>query len=367
MKEQNPKPKGLFEEAISHFSQEPAHGLTMAGWDFSKEEILAARQKHHMLNPAFELATNICPWNCDFCFTESPVNMDGKKRRATSEISLEDKMELISSAAELGAKSINIVGAGEPTIDKDFWTLIEYMGSLSLTPILYTEGSLKLSDLAFCKRLYEQNVTVVLKMNSLNDHAYQDKILRGTKSKSGVPLHSYSKKRDQAIRNLFAVGFNSSSPTRFAFDTIICKENISEIPEIHRFARKNNIFILLVNYLPSGRTSDPHTSAVTWKEQHALYQKLREVDIQEFGFSASDKFPYGGCTPCTIRGFGLYAKIDGSVFDCPGQSRKIGNIKSNSLAELWEDLRLESANWTGGCLPRTIAWKEQGKPFPQET
>ena len=47
-----------------------------------------------------------------------------------------------------------------------------------ITPIVYTEGSLKLQDKDFCKRLYDSGATVVLKVNSLVNYEYQDAILR---------------------------------------------------------------------------------------------------------------------------------------------------------------------------------------------
>ena len=95
------------------------------------------------------------------------------------------------------------------------------------------------------------------------------------------------------MENLYDVGFNKSVPTRLAFDTIISKENADEIPDLHRYARKNNIFILLVNYLPSGRSEDPHTSMLDWNRQHVIYKELRAIDKNEFGLSAASQFPYG--------------------------------------------------------------------------
>lgn len=342
----------------------PRHGFTMKGWDFTSAEVADAIRSHRMLNPAMELGTNTCPWNCSFCFTESPDNPDGLKRRLANELSIERRLRLIDEAAVLGARSINFVGAGEPTIDPHFWELIGRMNEREITPIIYTEGSLKLSDRDFASRLFETGCTIVLKVNSLSAADYQDSIVRGSSTKGNMPTFGYSERREVALQNLFELGFNRTHPTRMAFDTIICQQNLAEIESIHRFARLNNIFVLFVNYLPSGRTEHGHTTAIGWKEQHAVFRSLAEIDEKEFGMRHATVFPYAGGVPCTIRGLGLFTKIEGAVFDCPGESISLGNLRDESLADVWNKAGLITKGWNGGCFPRMQFWKAQGGEFP---
>lgn len=341
----------------SEFDQAPHFGFTMRGWNFSCTEIEGAIAQHRMLNPAMELGTNVCPWNCDFCFTESPQNISGPKRALRGELSVERRLQLIDEAAALGARSINFVGAGEPTIDPEFWRLIERMRSQSIVPIIYTEGTLRLTQRHFAQRLFDLDATVVLKMNSRQDHAYQDRVLRGTRPKSGVPTKSYSQARERALEMLLDTGFAEPTPTRLAFDTIICRENVEEIEDLHRFARERNIFVLFVNYLPSGRTRDGHTSAISWAEQQVIFDRLAAIDRDDFQIEHGAQYPYAGGVPCTIRGLGLYVKIQGEVFDCPGEARRLGNLKEHSLSEIWETVRPITAGFDGRCLPRQEFWE----------
>jgi hypothetical protein len=233
-----------------------------------------------------------------------------------------------------------------------------------IVPIIYTEGSLKLRHRQFARSLFDLGATVVLKMNSLTNYEYQDRVLRGLRPKSGVPTNSYSAARAQALEVLFDTGFADVTPTRLAFDTIICRENIDEIEDLHRYAREHNVFVLFVNYLPSGRTRDGHTSAIGWPEQRAIFERLAAVDREVYGIEHRTAFPYAGGVPCTIRGLGLYVKIQGDVFDCPGEARRLGNVRECSLSELWDATRPITEAFDGGCLPRREFWERTAHSEP---
>ena len=339
------------------FDVPPDFGFTMKGWDFSSREVAEAVRGYRMLNPAMELGTNMCPWNCDFCFTESPNNPNGRKQRLKDELPIERRLRLIDEAAELGCRSINFVGAGEPTIDPNFWDVLERMHLRRITPIVYTEGSLKLKSHKFAQKLFDLGATVVLKVNSLSNAEYQDRVLRGIRPKAGIPTFSYTAERKQALDTMIDIGFNLPTPTRLAFDCIICRENAAEIEEIHRFARERNIFVLFVNYLPSGRTKDGHTLAISWEEQHSIFKRLAEIDEKDFRLEHATHFPYAGGVPCTIRGLGLFVTIRGDVFDCPGETIQLGNVKEEALATVWQKARSITENFDGGCFPRQQFWK----------
>lgn len=343
----------------AEFNLSPGNiGYTMRGWDFSREDIADAIQNHKMINPAMELASNICPWNCTFCFTEDPKNL--YKHKLTNEMSLAQKLSLIDRAAELGTKSINWVGAGEPTIDPNFWEIMDRIIKRDITPIVYTEGTIKLLQRDFTKRLYQMGATVVLKANSLSNHDYQNSIVRG--ASKNPKADNYTLLRNEVIEILLEEGFADSNPTRLAFDTIITRQNFDEITDIHRYARTNNIFVLFVNYLPSGRSSDGISDAISRKEQFEIFEKLAEIDNQEFGLKHGIQFPYAGGVPCSIRGTGLFIKITGKVYDCPGEMITLGDCISEGLERVWERARPITGSFDGKCAPREEFWKTHPGP-----
>lgn len=328
----------------------------MKGWNFTLSEIKTAIKKQLMLNPAMELASNICPWNCSFCFTESPENLTSRKHRLSGELGLQDRLALIDQAAALGARTINIVGAGEPTIDPHFWTLIDRMREHDICPIVYSEGALRLTDRGFVKRLFNNGATVVLKVNSLWNAEYQNAVVRG----NGTPpkgVESYTERRNKAIEILLEEGFADTEPTRLAFDTIVCKQNRDEIVDLHRYARRRNIFVLMVNYLPSGRSSDGLHDAISKEEQERIFEDLASIDRDEFGLHHRSIFPYAGGVPCSIRGLGLFVKISGQVFDCPGELISLGNVRKNNLKDIWQKASQLTSTFDGRCAPREAFWE----------
>ncbi len=334
----------------------------MKGWDFTKAEIEAALRDEKILNPSYELAGNACALNCFFCFTEDPDNPDGAKRRLSEEMDLNTKMRLIDETAELGGRAINIVGAGEPLIDRDFWTIVERIAAHGMVPIVYTEGTAAgkerrgLHNPDNAQRLYDIGATVVLKVNSLRDRAYQNGIVFNTVDPEGWRF-DYFGLRGQVLETLIDAGFNRGNPTRLAFDTIMCEQNYGEIPGIHRFARDNNIFVLLVNYLPSGRSSSPVQGAITHEQQLAMYAQLATMDREQYGIQHGSQFPYGGGMPCSLRGLGLHVTIRGQVWDCAGELEKLGDFKTEPLSVIWGRTKHIRDTFDGGCAPRDAFWE----------
>jgi MoaA/NifB/PqqE/SkfB family radical SAM enzyme len=361
-------------EIPKEFDLPAAHGFTMRGWNFSSSEIYDALKGDRILNPAVEFGTNACPWNCSFCFTEDPANPDGRKRRLASELSLDRRLRLIDELADLGCRSINFIGAGEPTIEPHFWELLAKMRQRDITPIIYTEAALRLRDPNFVARLFDCGATVVVKVNSLTNSGYQNEVVRGRSWKTALPTFDYTSARNRAIELLLEAGFASEVPTRLAFDTIITTRNENEIESLHRFGRINNIFLLLVNYLPSGRSSEIQEDALPFARQQALFAKLAQIDRDEFDICHRNTYPYGGGVPCTIRGLGLYIKITGEVFDCPGESIHFGSLNDTSLEDIWvNSAQPIRRQFDGTCLPRRLFWQRHAAnsarsaaPVPQD-
>ena len=102
-------------------------------------------------------------------------------------------------------------------------------------------------------------------------------------------------------------------------------------------------------------------NAISRREQFAIFEQMAEVDRREFDLDHRACFPYAGGVPCTIRGFGLFVKIKGQAFDCPGESQALGNVREEPLGTIWEKARLIQQSFDGGCLPRKLFWEKMGQ------
>lgn len=327
------------------------HGYVMRGWDFSRHELADAINAGKMLNPTFEAMSNFCPWNCDYCYTERESGAAALKRRRTTELPLERRLEIIREAAALGARSMNFIGAGEPTLDTNFWQLVDCVANAGMTPIVFSEASFRLTDRVFAQRLYDIGATVVIKVNSLWNAQYQNALVAGNQ-----PLRSeYFARRNEAIALCQELGFADETPTRLGFDTIITQDNYDEIPRLHRYVRKHNIFVVLKNFLHTGRAKARRPDAVTYADQVELWKRLAQIDEREFGIKHAYHFPFGGGTPCNLCSTGVHMSIDGKVFRCDGEETPLGDLRTESLASIWHRVRRQGQNIMGLCPPRERA------------
>ena len=209
------------------------------GWDIS-EEHFRDPQKFPIVDLA--VMTNACPRDCGFCFTD--------KNEKT--LTLGQIKNLLDQLAEKNTYAVQYVGEGEPTLDKDFFEIIEYTTKKGIIPLVYTEAALKLTRLDFVKRLFDSGTSVLPKCDSLFNAEYQNRIVESKIKKS-----TYFDDRNKAIENLIQLGFNKINPdgtTRMGFDMILSEENYNEVEQMLHYCRRNNLYVMFAFHLTAGRT-----------------------------------------------------------------------------------------------------------------
>lgn len=342
---------------------------TMAGWIFTEAEMNEARRGDRLLNPSIDLS-NPCNLNCPYCFVEEKKSQ--RKIRFSDELSLQETLTIIHDFASAGAMTVNIVGAGEPTIDPDFKKIISEIDKQHMTPVVFTNG-IRLTDRPeLIDFLYESNATVVIKYNSSVPHI-QD-LVAGRKG--------YSRLRDSAIESLINSGFLGYSPTRLAFDIIAFQGVLNEIPDIVHYCRRNNIFPIVADFIPTGRTVNGNFNDVaslgtleledkkkvvallappTEMERALLYEQLREIDLNEFHIVHHSNPAYYSGAPCN-QILGVYVDIHGNIWPCVARSHytsaslesvSLGNIRSGMMpSDVWKShpwMQQIRSVYNGGC------------------
>jgi MoaA/NifB/PqqE/SkfB family radical SAM enzyme len=321
-----------------------------------------------MLNSSIDLS-NPCNLNCPYCFIEEKNSH--RKVRRPDELSLSETKEVIDDFVSSGCLTINLVGAGEPTIDPHFKEVVAYAYSRDLCTVVFTNGIALATDAHLAQFLYRNRVSVVIKYNS-RDSDLQD-LVAGRKG--------YTRKRDRGLEVLLDSGFAAHEPTRLGLDIMVFRGNLDELPEIHRFCRDNNLFPIAGEFIPTGRTEGGHfhghasisanqqTSTTTVEsvlqpvsneERLRLLAELARIDLT-YGIERNKTCAYYGGGVCT-QILGLYVDIQGQIWPCV--ARKVGSCgglveeplgvtrRGDRASKLWREdpyLRSLRTSYNGGC------------------
>ncbi|MCX6768273.1 MAG: radical SAM protein [Candidatus Micrarchaeota archaeon] len=319
-------------------------GAVLRGWDVKEDHF---RNPNYLPIVDFRAMTEKCRHNCFHCFTKD----DARPVRKT--LTLPEILSIIDQLAEMRTWAINYLGEGEPTLDKDFFRIVEYTVAKSIHPVVFTDAATRLRDRDFVRRLYATGASVCPKCDSLWDAEYQNWVVG---DKSG----RYFAQRNEAITLLTEEGFNAVSAdgtTRLGFDMIVCRRNAHEIERTLRYCRENNLWIIFSFFLPTGRSGRENfdkSLMLSTDEKRRMQELVRRVDA-EYGFHHD-----------TLNNFMTYRCLefmciygDGRVSPCVGNEDIIGNVKADTIRDLRRRI-LEKypchdpATFDGNCCYRSI-------------
>ena len=320
-------------------------GAVLRGWDVKEKDF---RDPSKLPVIDFRAMTEACPHDCYHCFTE--------KNKKT--ISLAEITSVIDQLAEFHTHAIDYLGEGEPTLDKDFFEIIEYTAKKGIQPVIFSDAATRMRDKKFVQRVFDSGATVIPKCDSLFNPEYQNWVV-------GDKTGKYFNQRQEALDILIDEGFNkvqSDGTTRLGFDMVLSKMNCYEVAETLRFCRSNNLWVIFSFYLPAGRSGSESFSRslmVPEEEKEILRETIRRID-KEYGFNHPiyNNFATGPCVEL-IQIYG-----NGNVSPCPGNETVLGNVKNNKLVDLRRRI-LEKFPWhdrktfDGHCLYRPRIPEEQ--------
>ncbi len=281
--------------------------------DFSEEDF-------NNSNLLLELRIHIveeCNLKCVYCLSNAPFVSDKNESNKTK-LSLDEIKNNIKQAKDLGIKVVSITGSGEPLLYKKLKELIEFIESLNLRVVLFTNGLLLNKELAGW--LNKKDVNLMVKLNSLNPKI-NDKL---------VGLKGAQKIFIEKIKMLVETGFVKDK--RLALNCIICEENYEEIPELFVFCRKNGIIPWIEMVTITGRAKED--MKLPKEKIESLYKKLSEIDKKQFGYEWIPDSPIVGADR---RRYKFVAQIDifGNVYHTDSNiTDETGNIRNKSLYDL---------------------------------
>ncbi len=302
------------------------------GFEFSAEAIAGAVRQKRLLSMEIEFSRR-CNFRCPYCYVPW-------KEQFEDELSLEEIRDVILQARNLGAGKIIVLG-GEPSIYPHLPDLIRFMRDNGLMVEMFTNGSGVSDDLV--RILYEQQVRVVLKMNSL-DEGLQNR-LSGNRQAFRI-IHT-------ALSRLRAVGYPSKDHF-LAVSSIICRQNIAELPNLWRWLREQSIVPYFEIITPQANAILNEWLFVAPPELERFFRTISDMDRRLFGQTWEIQPPLVG-NKCMRHQFSCLVTAKGDVQPCVGITISLGNVRSGSLAEilagstLLQDLRNYRRTIKGPC------------------
>lgn len=289
-------------------------GCTKEYWglEFSPEEIARCKADKGLLSLELELS-RLCNLRCIYCYASSGQAL-------ADELSLSEISRVIDQAADLGAKKIIILGGGEPLLYPHLLTVIDYIRGRHLAVDLFTNATL--INPAMAEALYQRQVAISMKMNSRLPQV-QDALAAKPGTFQAI---------DAGLTALQAAGYPDDSHT-LGIETIICRHNYEELPDLWRWARRRNIIPYFEVLTSQGRALAHDDLEVAPAALKRLFEELAAIDRREFGHSWTPRPPLAG-SHCARHEYSCTITAIGDVQPCPGVSIATGNIRHNSLAEI---------------------------------
>jgi radical SAM protein with 4Fe4S-binding SPASM domain len=278
---------------------------------FSKDEIDNARKEGKLLSMDIELS-KLCNLRCSYCYA-------APGERQKDELGLEEIIDLIDGARPLGLRTLTLTG-GEPLVDEKYFPIVQYARKKGLSVLLFTNGTLVTKGVA--RKLLDLRVSPCVKLDALSP-IVQDR-LAGVKG-----AHDKIK---EGINNLISVGYTTKYPV-LSVNATLCKDNLSEMPELWSWARSQNIIPSLTRLQPMGRARGRTDLMVTPQELHELFITLSNID-KGFGITWEPDIPWHNGKACRRHYIGCFIDCQGNVQPCSGVPIKAGSIRKSGLEEI---------------------------------
>lgn len=281
-------------------------------YGFSKETIVHTRDANKLLTLDIELS-RVCNYSCKYCYSAAGDKLE-------NELSYMELCDVVDQAENLGVRSIVIIGGGEPLLYPRLKDLILYIFEKQINIVLFTNGAFLNKDMSFF--LKEHNVFPVLKVNGISPKTI-NWLCGNTKAYENFI---------NAVSYLQDAGYTNREET-FGISTIICRQNYNEIIPLWKWCRNNNLIPYFERLSPQGRALR-HNMQVSIKELKDIFNKLSELDREEYDILWDAVHPPIAGSSCNRHYYSLYIKSNGDVIPCSGIDLPVGNIRDKELQQI---------------------------------
>jgi radical SAM protein with 4Fe4S-binding SPASM domain len=283
-------------------------------------------------------STDKCNLNCKMCWRHDKKDDPNKTK---NELTFDEIKKIIIDAKKLDVKTIDLTGGGEPFLRKDIFDLIEMIKYYGFETTLTTNSTLL--DKKKVETLIQLGLDdICFSIETLDEETNDSLRGQGTTQKIIEVIKLFNQTKNE---------LNKKNP-KLRLATVITNKNYKKLDSLVEFAIKNNIeainFSVLIEW---SSCKDLSMEKVEWAESKNIFEdldkKLKKNNIYsnlssiiKHGLS-SHSFPKFCYAPWEI----LFINSRGEVLPCcilaSYYSIVIGNIRKNSLKEIWFGKKME--------------------------
>jgi len=329
---------------------------------FPREDIEANKGRLLMLD--VDLGRE-CSLACPTCYRRLSVIDDSGGK----DLTYDELTGVIGDAVrDQPLQSVKVCGAGEPLEDVRFLRFVREMDSMGIGVNAFIKGNVLGSD-EWTEAVYGREYGISSAMQLAEELAKYRlsfnlccQSFRPEVQNAMVGRDWYASLRNKAMVNLAKAGFNRGNPTRLCLaNAPVTRQNIDDAFGIYVYARERNMYPCIAVPMTSGkqltpefidRIDIPHERKIQlWVEAYSWNIDHGISTIKQLRMDGVSCMPGGHV--CNQNAAGVYITANGNVVRCPGFTEVEGNVRNESIGDIWERVGKEFAGtFNCGCPPK---------------
>ena len=253
--------------------------------------------------------TNQCNLRCIHCY--HPFD----EYTFSNNLTLDEIKKIIDEAFSLGVFRVTISG-GEPFIRNDIYDILKYISDKGMIIDVFTNATLINDDVI--KKLERYNIKEI----GISFYSTRPDVHEAITSSQ-----SYSK-------TYYAIQMLREHNFEVKLKCILMKTNIQYYRELIGFAKEMGCSLVLDFDITPKLNGDNSPTELALDFEDII--KLSLDDSTKFYASAPEALPPESY-PCNAGKYGLYISSAGNIYPCVSLQVKLGNIRHNSLMDIWEN------------------------------
>jgi len=264
----------------------------------------------------------LCNYRCEKCFTWA------NEQKVENFIGVSKLKEIISKGKKMGAKTVGILGEGEPLFFSEIKKIIKHIHKLDMIPLIATNGSLLDKDMV--DFLYKNGASIALSLDTLDKKEYK-------KFCGGVADINVIKKNLEYARKVFSKDIkekNGYKIYRLAIHMTVTAKNYKNLEAIRKFCKEDIYFscehIAMVGV--ANKNPEIYGGQESYKKYKKVVKKTREI-MDPMVMTKTDC----GMNTCCFYFYGFAVGHEGEVMlDTHALETKgiIGNVKKDAMENL---------------------------------